>query len=170
MTEKILYEFNYESESHSVVSNSLRPHGLYSSWNSPGQNIGGGGLSLLQGIFPTQGSNPGLLHRRQILYQLSFEGSLNLTTVGWLTGFPGGTNGKEPTCQCRRQETGFDPWVRKIPWRRAWQPTQVLLPGESHGQGGLVGYGPWGHKESDTTEATWPTCTLNNSPPKMSMP
>ena len=53
-----------ESESHSVVSNSLRPHGLYSPWNSPGQKSGVGSLSLLQGIFPTQGSNPGLPHRR----------------------------------------------------------------------------------------------------------
>ena len=58
----------------SVVSDSLRPHGLYSLWNSPGQNTGVGSLSLLQGIFPTQGSNPGLLHRRWILYQLSHQG------------------------------------------------------------------------------------------------
>ena len=41
--------------------------------------------------------------------------------------------------------------VRKTPWRRAWQPAPVLLPGESHGQRGLAGYSPWGHKESDTT-------------------
>ena len=46
---------------------------------------------------------------------------------------------------------GFDPWVGKIPWRRKWQPTAVFLPGESHGQGSLVGYSPWDHKESDTT-------------------
>ena len=64
-----------ESESHSVVSDSLQPHGLYSPWNSPGQNIGVGSLSLLQGIFPTQGLNPGLLHCRWILYQLSYQGS-----------------------------------------------------------------------------------------------
>ena len=64
-----------ESESCSVVSNSLQPHGLYSPWDSPGQNTGVGSLSLLQGIFPTQGSNPSLLHCRQILYQLSYEGS-----------------------------------------------------------------------------------------------
>ena len=50
-------------------------HGLYSPWNSPGHDIGMGSLSLLQGIFPTQGSNPGLLHCRQILYQLSHQGS-----------------------------------------------------------------------------------------------
>ena len=47
---------------------------------------------------------------------------------------------------------GFNPWVRKIPWRRKWQPTLVLLPGKSHGQRSLVGCSPWGHKLSDTTE------------------
>ena len=47
---------------------------------------------------------------------------------------------------------GFDPWVRKIPWRRKWQPTPVFLPGKSHGQRSLVGYSPWGRKESDTAE------------------
>ena len=64
-----------ESESGSVMSDSLRPPWLYSPWNSPGQNPGVGNLSLLQGIFPIQGSNPGLWHCRQILYQLSHEGS-----------------------------------------------------------------------------------------------
>ena len=63
------------SESYSVMSDSLRPHELYNPWNSPGQNAGECSLSLLQGIFPIQGSNPGLLHRRQILYQLSYQGS-----------------------------------------------------------------------------------------------
>ena len=50
------------------------------------------------------------------------------------------------------QETGFDPWVRKIPWWGAWQPTPVFWPGESHGQRSLAGYSPWGHKEWDMTE------------------
>ena len=58
----------------SVVSDSLRPYGLYSPWNSSGENTGMGNLSLLQGIFPTQGSNPGLPHWGQILYQLSHQG------------------------------------------------------------------------------------------------
>ena len=57
------------------MSNSLRPHGLYSPRNFPGQNTGVGSLSLLQGIFPSQGSNPGLLHCRWILYQPSHKGS-----------------------------------------------------------------------------------------------
>ena len=64
-----------ESESHSVVSNSLQPNGLYSPWNSLGQNNGVSSLSLLQGIFPTQVSNPGLPHCRWILYQLSHQES-----------------------------------------------------------------------------------------------
>ena len=58
------------------MSDFLQPQGLYSpTWNSPGQNTGVDSLSLLQGIFPTQGSNPGLLHCRQILYQLRHKGS-----------------------------------------------------------------------------------------------
>ena len=61
----------YNSESHSVVSNSLWPHGLYSPWNSLGQNTGVVNLSLLQWIFPSQGSNPGLPNCRGILYQVS---------------------------------------------------------------------------------------------------
>ena len=74
------------SESHLVVSNSLQPHGLYSPWNSPGQNTGVGSLSLLQGIFPTQCSNPGLSHSRQILYLLNHKGSpqTNLATCKFL--------------------------------------------------------------------------------------
>ena len=64
-----------KSESLSVVSDSLQHHGLYSPWSSQGQNTGVGSISLLQGIFLTQGSNPGLPHCRQILYQLSHKGS-----------------------------------------------------------------------------------------------
>ena len=57
------------------MSDSLQPHGLYSPWNSPGQNTGMGSLSLLWGIFPTQGSKPGFLHYRQILYPPNHKGS-----------------------------------------------------------------------------------------------
>ena len=60
------------------MSDSLQPHGLYSPWNSPGQNTGVGSLSFLQGIFPTQGPNLGLPHCRQILYQLSLKGNPRL--------------------------------------------------------------------------------------------
>ena len=104
----------WKCESHSVMSYSLWPHGLFSPWNSPGQNTGVGSLSLLQGIFLTQGSNPGLLHCRQILYQLSHKGSprilewvaypfssgssrpRNWTGVSWIAGrfFPTELSGK----------------------------------------------------------------------------
>ena len=56
---------------------------------------------------------------------------------------------------------GFSPWVRKIPWRRAWQPTPVFLPGEFHEQRNLVGYSPRGSKDSDMTEATQHTRTAD---------
>ena len=88
-------------------------------------------------------------------------------------GFPGDASGKEPACKCRRyKRPGFNPWVGKIPWRRTWQPTPVFLPGESHGQKSLVGYSPWGHKESAMTERIQHVCThgsdltcLQNCPP-----
>ena len=67
-----------------------------------------------------------------------------------LVGFPGDANGKEHACQCRRHR--FDPWVRMIPWRRAWQLTPVILPGNFHGQRSLSGYSPRCHKEMDTAE------------------
>ena len=69
--------------------------------------------------------------------------------------FPGGISGKECACQFKRcKRHRFNPWVEKIPWRRAWQPTPVFSPGESHGQRSLAGYSPWGHKESNMTEVT----------------
>ena len=75
-------------------------------------------------------------------------------------GLPGGTRGKEPTRQFRRcTRCKIDPWVRKIPWRRARQPTPVFLPGESHGQRSLAGCSPQGRRELDTTEATEQTYT-----------
>ena len=56
--------------------------------------------------------------------------------------------------QCRRHRRwGFNPWIGKISWRRAWQPTLVFLPGESHGQKSVMGYSPWGRRESDMTGA-----------------
>ena len=78
----------------------------------------------------------------------------------WLTdceqrGFPGGAGGKQPVCQCGRQKRcRFDSWVQTVPWRRAWQPTPALLPGESLGRRCLAGFDPLGLKESDTTEVT----------------
>ena len=73
------------SESCSVASNSLGPHGLYNPWNSPGQHTGVGCHFLLQGIFPTQGSNPGLPHCTRILYQLNHLGSPKVWVFLWVT-------------------------------------------------------------------------------------
>ena len=81
-----------------------------------------------------------------MIYLSQFVSRQSVNTVG----LPQRLSGKESTCQRRRP--GFDPWVRKIPWRRKWQPTPVFLPGKSHGQRSLAGYSPWGCKGSDTTE------------------
>ena len=75
---------------------------------------------------------------------------VHLSLRHWL---PRWLSGKESACKSRRcRQHGLDPWVRKIPWRRTWQPTPVFLPGESHGQRSLAGYSPRGGIESDTTE------------------
>ena len=86
------------SEDCSVVSDSLWPHGIYSPWDSPGQNTGVGSLSLLQGIFPTQGLNPGLLHCRPILYQLSHQGSPRI--VEWIS-YPFSSGSSQPRSRTR---------------------------------------------------------------------
>ena len=65
-------------------------------------------------------------------------------------GFPGGSFGKESACNAG--DPGSMSWVMKIPWRRKWLPTSVFLPGKFHGQRTLVGYSPWGHKQSDMNE------------------
>ena len=194
------------------MSDSLRPHGLYSPWTSPGQNTGVGSLSLLQGNLPNPGielrspalqadslpaepqgktkntgvgslsfssdlPDPGLeLALQAILYQLSYQGSPDGTgsekvissldavlvragaahftvTMSQYGGFSGITNGEESASQCRRcKRYRFEPWVGKIPWRRKWQPTPVFLPVKSHEQRSLVGYSPWGCKDSDVTD------------------
>ena len=66
--------------------------------------------------------------------------------------FPGGSEGKASACNAG--DLGSIPRSRSFPWRRKWQPIPVSLPGKSHGQRSLVGYSPWGRKESDTTEVT----------------
>ena len=80
------------------------------------------------------------------------------------TAFPGGTSGKEPACQCSRPKRhGFNPWVRKIPWKRAWHPTPVFLPGESPWTGEPGRLQPMGVSKSQTwlsnvahsTHAVW---------------
>ena len=114
--------FRYADESErgscSVVSDSLQLHGLYSPWNSPGQNIGVGSLSLLQGIFSTQRSNPGLPHSRQILYQLSHKknppsNAGDLRAVYSIPGsgrYPGAGNGNPLQYCCLENPTDRGPW------------------------------------------------------------
>ena len=91
------------------------------------------------------------------IFLASFKWKWYLETTVWAYGgFRSGSVVKrknKSTCLCRRR--GFDPWVRKIPWRRKWQPTPAFLPGKFHGQRSLAGYSPWSHKESDTTEHNW---------------
>ena len=82
-----------------------------------------------------------------------------------MAGFPRWLMGKEAACFCRRcKRHGFDPWVRKIPWRMKWQSTPVFLPGKSHGQRSLMGYdphpSPWGPKELDATKHSHTHSTL----------
>ena len=124
--------------------------------DSPGKNTRVGCHALLQGIFQTEGLNLGLVHCRWILYCLSHQKPAILCNIKWeKMGFPGDTSGKECTCQCRRHKRHrFHPRVGKIPWKRAWQPAPVFLPGESREQRSLVGYSPWHHKELDTTDVT----------------
>ena len=135
---------------HSVLSDSVRPHGLEPTrllcpWDSLGKNTQVGCHPLLQGIFPTQGLNLHLLH---LLHWQA--GSLPLVPPGKLPfgvftrlGFPGGSHGKESACYVG--DLGSTPGSGRF-WRRAWQPAPVSLPGESQGQRSLVGYRPWGCK------------------------
>ena len=87
--------------------------------------------------FPTQGSNPGLLHGSYSSLNFWFL-QHKITMSGFLL-----------TILSRRN--GFNPWVRKIPWRK-WQPTSVILPVKSHRQRSLASHSPWGHREWDLTE------------------
>ena len=130
---------------------------------------------FLQGIFPTQGSNPYLLCL--LHWQKGSQNHVGIPIFKWfinkystlvniLTIFaeifrrkytdvwiPKCYSGKEFTCQCKRgKRHRFDPWVEKIPWKRKWHPTPIFLPGKFHGWRNLVGYSPWGRKESDTAE------------------
>ena len=80
-------------------------------------------------------------------------------------GLPRWCSGKESACQCSRRR--FDPWVRKIPWSRKWQPTPIFLPGKSHGQRSLAGYSPWSRRGSELTHtdslsASSLTCTFSD--------
>ena len=114
------------------MSDSLQPHGLYSPWDSPGQNTGVGSLSLLQGTFPTQGLNPGLPHFRQILYQLSHKGSPR--TLEWVA-YPFSSRSCQP-----RNRTGSPAWQEdSLPTELSGNPRSpvgVSISSRSHGRWG----------------------------------
>ena len=100
-------------------------------------------LSVHLSIYPifysqsdfTKNSNLIIRHYLNIFF---LQSSIVFKGLPWLL------SGKKSACQSRK--CGLDPWVKKIPWRRKWQPTPVFLPEKSHGQRSLVGYNPWGHK------------------------
>ena len=129
-------------------------------WDFPGKNTGAGSHSILQGIFPTQGSNWGLLNCRQILYHLSHWGSplygifIFISINHYLHQYCVSCFkfGRIPfslvSCVCNWQRALFKVYIKK------WHPTPVFLPGESCGWRSLVGCRLWGRTELDTTEAS----------------
>ena len=145
-----------------VISDTLWPHGLYPSrllcpWHFPGRNTGVGCHFFLEGIILTQGLNPFLLwltHCRRILYH--WATGTHSSTLAWKIPWMEEPGGLQSTGSLR---VGHD-WATSLSlftfmhWRRKWQPTPVLLPGESQGRGSLVGCHLWGCTESDTTEVT----------------
>jgi len=94
------------------------------------------------------------------IYPLTFWISFPVKSLQ-STGLPRWLSGKESFCQIgRHRRCGFDPRVRKIPWRKKWPPTPVFLPVKSHGQRSLVGYSTWGCKELDATEQACKPCAV----------
>ena len=105
------------------------------------------------GLVPHTTIFPKLEFRLFFLFQQSHYFVLFIYFLVIPFQLPRWLSGKESVCQCsRHRRPRFNPWVKKIPWRRKWQPTPVFLPGKFHGQRSLVGYSPWGCKESDKTE------------------
>ena len=111
-------------------------------------------LSLNTGYIPISGP----LHILFLLLEKVFTLQLVFYVLQPIfKGLPRWLSDKESACQCRRvKRHGFNPWVRKIPWRRKWQPTPALLPGNLHAQKSLVGYRPWSLKRVRHDLATQP--------------
>ena len=142
------------------MTNSLRPRGVYSPWNSPGQNTGVGSLSLLQGIFPTQGLNPGLVHCGQILYQLSHKGSSRI--LEWVA-YPFASGSSQP-----RNRTGvsciaggfFTNWAMRealIKSQCFSLVVNILIPG-------IVGRGEFGGIVTSDNRKTNSVCSQGAGP------
>ena len=125
-----LSDFTFTFHFH-ALEKEMATHSSFPAWRIPGTGEPGG--------LPSMGS-----------HRVGHDWSDLAAAATLCRGFPGGASGKESTCRCKRH--GFDPWVRKIPWHRKWQPALVFLPGKSPGQRNLMGYSPGGRKESDTTE------------------
>ena len=131
--------FGYQSLVHKIsLASSLELRGQRHRSKRKTSGMKGGKPTMLHPCYhggqfhlrATQEANGGASNMNQFC-QLPFHETINN---------PGGASGKEPVCQCRRHKRcGFEPWVRKIPWRRKWLPTPALLPGESHRQRSLVG-------------------------------
>ena len=119
--------YEWVGESRSVVSNSLQPHGLCSPWNSPGQNAGVGSLSLLQGIFPTQGSNPGLPHCQWILYLLSHKGSPRILEWVAYPFFSKSSRTRNWTRVSCIAGGFFTNWAIREGWCCLWKATDILF-------------------------------------------
>ena len=165
------------------MSDSVRPHRQQPTrflcpWDSPGKNTGVGCHFLLQCMKVNSESevaqlcltlsNPmdckaRVLQARVLEWvAIAFSNYINYIRftyyiyikILYVLGFPVGCSGKELTCQCRKcKRCRFDPWVRKMSWRRSCQPTPVFFPGESHRQKSLVVCSSLGRTESDNTEA-----------------
>jgi len=133
------------------MSDSLQPHELYSPWNSAGQNTGVGSLSLLQGIFPTQGSNPGLPHCRWILYQLSHKGSpriLEWVVISFSTHY-----GYYEQIEHKNFWNGY--WLKKNMHRGAFQVVlEVKNPPDNAGDMRDVGISP-GEGNGNPFQYSW---------------
>ena len=131
-------------------------------WSPPGSSVHGilqarilewVAIPFSRGIFLTQGLSLGLLHCRQILYHLIHQGSPYDIHRGTLSFQISVSRFHVNTSLCLQCRTlGLIPGSGRFPWRREWQHTPVFLPEEFHGQRSLVGYSPWGLKESDMTE------------------
>ena len=148
------------------MPDSLRPHRrqpirLPRPWDSPGKNTGVGCHFLLhcrkvKTESEVAQSCPTLSDPmdRSLPHFIYISNQRLLRLRHWQArtlGIPSGTSHKEPAYQCRKyKQCGFNPWVGKIPWKRAWQPTPVFLPQDSHGQRSLAGYGPWSCKSPQT--------------------
>ena len=155
-------------------------HRLLSPWDSPDKNTGVGCHFLLQGIFPTQGSNSCLLcllHWQthslplchlgrpldyymcdQVFFKSHTSGGERITWVELEgKGFPSGSVVKILPANAGDPDSSPGRLIGKIPWRRKWQPTPVFLPGKFHGQRSLAGYSPWDHR------TVWHDFTTNNT-------